>query len=140
MNFSKAHQLRGKGNKYQAQRVQCVDGGPDYRSKLEARVHEALRLMERAGAIKNIRREQTIQITPSMTHKLDFVVFDVARGIDLGVEVKGFNDKTWHEKQKCYRDFAVFPVQVWGIKNGVLGPQKEIPVGKFKIVEKEPGE
>lgn len=138
MSLSKAHQLRGKGqkNKYNARPIQATAGGQGYRSQLEAQVHETLRLMERAGQIRNIRREQSIQIIPSMTHKLDFLVFDIKRNMDIGIEAKGFNDPTWNEKQKVYKDFGTFPVQVWMNKTGRIGIEKEIPIGKYKCVER----
>jgi len=131
--LSKKYQTR-KGHKYKAQAVSIA--GDDYRSKLESEVHGMLKLLERAGKIKNIRREQTIQITPSIKHKLDFVVFDIERGVDIGIEAKGFEDSRWTTVAQAYKDFAPMPIQVWKKDKGRVFMFKEIAVGKYEVKEK----
>lgn len=136
-DLSKAHQLRGKGKKYLGSEGVSFAGG---RSGAEGAMMEQLRARLALGEIANIRREQTIQLTPSMAHKLDFIFWDYKRGSDIGIEIHFFQNASWDEKEKCYRDFTAFPVQIWQREKGRLIMMKEIPVGKYKIVAKQPGE
>lgn len=136
-SLSKAHQLRGKGTKYLGNDGLAFAGG---RSGAEGAMMERLRARELAGEIANIRREQLIQITPSISHKLDFIFFEFSRGSDVGAEIHFFQDPAWDQKEKCYRDFAIFPVQIWQREKDRLIMTKEIPVGKYKVVAKQPGE
>ena len=130
MNLSKAFQTR-RSHKYNAKRT--VIAGESYRSKLESEVHATLKLMERAGKINNIRREQAIHLTPSITHKLDFLVFDIERGIDIGIEAKGISDGVWSVKKRLYKDLGPFPIQIWMKKGNRVYMDEEIPAGKYTI-------
>lgn len=131
--LSKSYQTR-RTHKYNAKRVDIE--GETYRSGLEAEVHAYLKLLERAGEIKNIRREVPIRLTPSVSHKLDYVVFDVKRGIDIGIECKGFEEGQWLVKKNLYKDFGPFPLQIWMKKGGKVFIFKEIPAGKYEIKER----
>jgi len=132
--LSKAFQLRGKGNKYGA--IVRVVAGESYRSGLEVQMHSLLKLMERAGEIRDIQREQSVELFPGQTHKVDFMVFDIKRNTYLYIEAKGFVCKTWAEKIKAYKAFSPYPLQVWSKTKGRLGIDKEYPAGLYMVVEK----
>lgn len=133
-NLSKAHQVR-RGNKFEAKAITIA--GESYRSGLESQVHATLKLMERAGLIRNIKREQCIEIFPGMSHKIDFMFFDIKRFTYVYCEAKGFTDRGWAEKLKAYKAFSDFPIQIWGIKSGRVGVEKEYPAGRYRVVPKE---
>lgn len=132
--FSKAFQLRGKGNKYNAKPTEIA--GETYRSGLEAETHAVLKLMERAGEIRNISREQSVELFPGQTHKIDFMFFDIKRQTFVYAESKGFSDKTWAEKLKAYKAFSIFPLQLWTKSKGRVGCEKEWPAGRYRVVAK----
>lgn len=137
--LSKRHQTRrANKHKYNAEIGVSTDGRVRG-SKLERAVYAILLLKERAGEISNIRTQVEIDLLPAghMTHKIDFVVFEKKRGIDIGIEAKGGQrDQTWHEKKKVYRCVGEFPVQLWGGSH--LRPMfiEEIPTGRYRVVEK----
>lgn len=134
--LTKAYQLRGRGNKYGAKTVKLNENELAYRSGLESEVHAVLKLLERAGEIRNIRREQTISLTPSISHRIDFVVFNVKKNTDVGVEAKGQETEGWSLKQRLYVDFGPLPIEVWKKSRGRVGVAKEIKVGKYRWLEK----
>lgn len=124
-------------HKYNAKKT--VFKGHGFRSKLEASVYQMLLLLEIAGKIKDIRREQSIELLPNMKHKIDFIVYDLEKDTDVLIEAKGFEDATWIEKKKIYKLFSPLPLQIW--KKGKYSYSypscvEEIPVGKYKVVEK----
>lgn len=134
--LSKSYQVR-RGSKYGAKRVAATETEGGYRSGLEVEMHATLRLLERSGLIRNIRREQSIQLTPSISHKIDFVVFNIKRGCDVGIEAKGAEDRDWSLKQRLYNDFGPLPVEVWKKEKGRLMMTKEIKPGKYRWTEKD---
>lgn len=121
-------------SKYGAKRTEHA--GQAFRSKLEVAVYSCLQLMERAGQIMNIRREQSIQLTPSIKHKLDFVVQDSITGADYGIEAKGMTDPSWSLKRRLYADFGPFKIEVWKRQGGRVGVDEVIPPGKYRIEKK----
>jgi predicted component of type VI protein secretion system len=124
------------GNKYHAKRSEVEGRG--MASGIQGEVFATLKQMERGGLISNIRHEQSIQLMPSVKHRIDFIVFEHARTTDVGIEAKWDNKKDgrWQTLKQVYRDLAPIPVQIW-MKNGRrVSMYEEIPVGKYRIVEK----
>lgn len=119
-----------KPNKFKAQR--CEHDGEAFRSKLERDVYSQLQWLERGGLISNVRREQSIQLTPSIKHKLDFVVTDTKTGQDYGIEAKGATDASWSIKRRLYLDFGPFLVQVWRRLGKAVGIAETLPPGKYQ--------
>jgi hypothetical protein len=116
-------------SKYGAKRAE--HNGQGFRSGLERDVYATLLLMERAGKIKNIRREQSIQLTPSIKHKADFVVTDAATGEDYAIEAKGATCPTWSLKRRLYIDFGPLKIEIWKKQSNRLGVDEVIAPGKF---------
>jgi hypothetical protein len=114
----------------------CEHDGQGFRSQLERDVYATLKLMERAGEIRDIRREQSVQLTPSIKHKIDFIVFDLKSNQDIGIEAKGAVDRDWSLKRRLYQDFGPFEVQVWKQMNRRVGCAEVIKPGKYKWGEK----
>jgi hypothetical protein len=135
--LSKGYQCRGKGSKSKYKNEPISIGSENYRSGLESEVHATLKLMERGGLIRNIRREQCIELFPGQTHKIDFMFFDIKRDTDIFLEAKGDVDPTWAEKLKAYRAFSSNPLQVWTKAKGRVGMNKEYPVGRYTVIEKD---
>lgn len=119
-----------KRHKYNAKACKAKDG-QGFRSQLERDVYETLKLMERAKVIKNIRREQSIQLTPSIKHKLDFIVTDAATERDYGIEAKGAVDASWSIKRRLYADFGPFEIQVWKRAGKKVDIVEVIKSGKY---------
>jgi len=136
--LSKAYQLRGKGKKGRAPKPGRAEPAKADGLRSGAEVIFFRDLLDRQvrRQVSNIRREVSMQLTPSVTHKLDFVVFDHARGSDIGHEVKGLRrdrDEIWAIKRRLYKDFAPFPICVWERKGEHMVLLEEIPAGKYTI-------
>lgn len=123
-SLSKKHQVR-KSNKYGAEKVK--DGARTYDSKMEYEMHAVLKLMERAGQVRNIRHHPAaIQLTEHVTFKIDYIVYDTVRATDIGVEVKGMWAERFRVICQLWPEFGPFPMQVWGKRFGKLFMLKEI--------------
>lgn len=123
------------GNKYHAKRTEVEGRG--MASGLQGEVFATFRQMERGGLVSNIRHEQTIQLTPSVKHRIDFIVFEHARGTDIGVEAKGGKgDLRWLTLKQLYRDLAPIPIQIYMKQRGRVSMVEEIPVGRYRVAEK----
>lgn len=107
-------------NKYKANSTEY--NGEVYHSKLEANRAQELDLLERAGEIKNIRRQVRISFdicrkclrlcsSVCRLHKkqgvhhlsnyfIDFTYWDVKSGLEIYEEVKGFQTNEWKAKWK----------------------------------------
>lgn len=109
-------------------------------SGLQAQVFAYLQQMERAGLISDIRHEQIIQLTPTVKHRIDFIVFDCKRGIDIGIEAKWDNKKDgrWSTIKQLYKDLAPTAIQIWTkARGGRVGISEEIAPGKYKCIARE---
>lgn len=114
--------------------------GHSFGSAVEANAYAIFKLEERTGLISNIRCQQTLQLLPTFSHKIDFIVFEKERGLDIGREIKGSYksdlDQRWSCVKQVYRSIAPIPIQIWvGDKNRIVMVE-EIPVGRYDIREK----
>jgi hypothetical protein len=82
----------GGKNKYGAQRTHS--GFP---SHLEEAVYGELILLERAGELRNVERQSSIQLTKYVRWKCDFKVFHVEQNIEIWIEAKGVIKQLWRE-------------------------------------------
>lgn len=131
--LSKKHQTR-RSNKFGAKR--CEHDGQAFRSQLERDVYATLKLLVEGGYIKDLKREQSIQLTPSIKHKLDFTYFDIQTNSMTGVEAKGMECATWNLKKRLYADFGEFKVNVWKASRGRVECVETIQPGKYRITKK----
>jgi hypothetical protein len=125
--LTKKHQTR-RANKYDAQRFDIA--GESFDSKLEAEVYATLKLMERGGLIKNIRRQVTIQLTSRVKWRADFLVFEVKRAQDVIIEAKGFVDQRFRVILQLLPEFSPMIVQIWMKKGSRVFMFKEIIPGE----------
>lgn len=111
-NLSKAHQTRRSANKYRAEKV-TVDGRT-YDSKLEHETHEILKMLERNGELKNVRHhEVTLNLIGNLRLKVDFVVFNVKRGIEIAIDSKGKMDLRFQAICQAWPGCGPMPLQIW---------------------------
>lgn len=103
-----------KKHKYGARRV----GGPNgiWDSQLEKSVHNILLLREKAGDIRNIRRQVTLDLTP-LPHRIrlrvDFTFEDCKTGETIACEAKGMDTPEWLLKLKLYRWRGPYKMELW---------------------------
>lgn len=77
-----------KGVSWNKGQKTAVDGY-NFPSKLHAAVYCQLKLLQAAGLIDNIRAEVTVPICGKLKLRVDFVVFDLKRKLDVAHEAKG---------------------------------------------------
>jgi hypothetical protein len=105
MKFPKRH-------KYGAAKV--TQGGESFRSKLEAAVEQTLRLREKAGEIRIIRREVNIFLTEARIRYIpDFLCEDLKTGEEFFVEAKGYSSDRWVVILKLYRVYGPKKLELW---------------------------
>lgn len=122
--LTKSFQTR-RANKYNAEKIK--DGSRTFDSKFEYELFNMLKLMERAGEIKNIRHHPApIRITPSVSWKADFIVFDVKLNKDVIVEAKGFEGERWRVIRQLLNDLSQFDVRVYKKKGNRIFLHEEI--------------
>lgn len=95
-------------NKYGNKKV-VVDGHP-FDSKREARRYKELKLMERAGVIKDLELQPKFELIPTIrtehetlkktVYKADFRYFDVKANHEVVEDVKGFKTDVYKLKKK----------------------------------------
>lgn len=100
---------KSKGNKYHANKT-TVDG-VTYDSQKEAYRAQELKLLERAGEIKNLRCQVPYELIPkqrrkdgkavrNMVYVADFVYEDAKTGETIVEDVKGFKTEKYKDKWK----------------------------------------
>lgn len=100
---------RNKGyNKYGNKKV--VVDGYKFDSQKEARRYKELKLMERAGVIKNLELQPAFELIPTIrteyetlrktVYKADFKYFDVKADHEVVEDVKGFRTDVYKLKKK----------------------------------------
>ncbi len=80
--------------------VRTGDGFP---SKLEAAVYQILRLREKAGEIKDIRRQHSVDLGCQITWMVDFSYLDKKTKQRVWVEAKGMETGEYRLKLKLWR-------------------------------------
>ncbi len=93
--------LKQKGRSWSNAQSTKVDG-INFPSKLEASVYSTLKLLVREGHYENLRTQQIIPLIGKLKLKVDFVVFNIKRGVDEAHEAKG----------RTFQRFATI-VQAW---------------------------
>ena len=87
-----------RGNKYNAKRTPF--GGRMYDSRMEAARAAELSLLEKAGAITNLREKPRIELERGIFYKPDFAYREGTRAIHE--EVKGCRGERWNLIRKIW--------------------------------------
>lgn len=125
--LSKKHQTR-RPNKYGA--VKVKDGKNTYDSKGEAEMHGTLKLMEKAGLIKDIvHHPAAVSITRFVKYKPDFIYFEIKRQTFVYVDFKGVMGERFSVICNLWKEFGVLPLQIWKKNGNRMYLHKEI-IGK----------
>lgn len=88
-------------NKYNA--VRTADGFP---SKLEASVYQILKLREKAGDIKDIRRQHVVDLGYGVRWRVDFSFVDCKTGERIYAESKGVECEGYRLKRTMWKNGA----------------------------------
>ena len=106
MNMKEALALqKQKKHKYGAKRVRHP--GYSFASQLEASVFEMLKLLERAGEIKDIRTQVSVFLTDArIEYKADFSYIGVKTGETIYAEAKGYSQPTWELKRRLWQHYG----------------------------------
>ena len=97
-----------KFHKYKAQRA---NGFP---SKLESVVNDLLVLMERAGEIRVLKRQQTVHLPAGINWRVDFSYIDPKTEELCYVEAKGVATGEYRLKLKLYKHFIENKLTIYG--------------------------
>ena len=102
--------VRPGASKFHATRT--VVDGITFDSKKEARRYQELKLMERAGAIRDLRRQVRYELIPAFdcdgkhyrpaTYIADFVYTDCKTGKEVVEDCKGFRTDVYRLKAKMF--------------------------------------
>lgn len=87
-------------------------GGQAFDSALEARRFQELRLLERAGAIRDLQTQVKFELQPAFEkhgkkyrpiyYVADFVYYDVQKGLNVVEDAKGYDTDVYKIKKKMY--------------------------------------
>jgi hypothetical protein len=99
------------GNKYGAEKLEHA--GRTFDSGGEARCFDYLKLLERAGEIKFIQAQFTVELAAGIKYRADFLIYDSELDENVLVEYKGFENETWLLKKKLYRVFGVMRLRIY---------------------------
>lgn len=92
--------MRRRDSKYNAKR--CTYDNHNFASQGERDCYHLLKLMERAGEIKDIECQVTTPLIAGITHKTDFRVWDNRLSEHVWYEYKGFEDQRWRDIRKLW--------------------------------------
>lgn len=125
--LSKKHQTR-KANRFNNIAQKSVDpvSGRSFDSKFESELYGQLLWLQKAGLINNIRCQVSIQITPHVKWKADFVAFDIKTQKDVAHEAKGFEGDRWLVIRQLLKDLAPMDVCIYKKKGNTIVMTEEI--------------
>ena len=97
-------------SKYHNKKIK-IDG-IEFDSRLEAKEYQELKLLERAGLIKDLRMQIKFELQPkykknnktirAINYVADFVYFDVEKGKTIVIDTKGFRTDVFKLKKKIF--------------------------------------
>lgn len=115
-------------NKYGAKKTVCI--GETFDSKLEAAVYWDLKLREKAGNIKALKRQVSIQMTDArILMRPDFSYVDAKSGETIYMEVKGFETEGYKLKKRLWKHYGP------GILEIIKGRVDHNGFGRYTIAE-----
>lgn len=127
-----------KRNKYNS--VKTADGFP---SKLEASVYQQLLLREKAGEIRDIRRQHSFRFPCGPSWKIDFSFIDCASGDTVYCEAKGAELEVYRLKKRMFGGCPILEsagaLEIWkgdyrrpGLTDVVIPKKGETTNGEHK--------
>lgn len=105
--------VKNKATKSYVKATPTAIDGHNFPSKLHASVYQQLKLLEAAGEIRDIRCEVTIPICGKLKWKVDFVVFNIKRGVDEAHEAKGYADKRFLAICQAWDGAGPMDANIW---------------------------
>lgn len=85
-----------------------------YASKIEATVGAILELKQKAGEIKDLKRQPQVFLTAAqITYRPDFKYTDSKTNIDVYVEVKGVETERWRVIKKLWTRYGPGDLEIW---------------------------
>ena len=97
-------------SKYKNKKI--IIDGIEFDSKKEAKRYSELKLLERAGKIKDLELQKVFELQPSFkknnktyrktTYKADFYYFDIEKDKYIVEDVKGFKTEVYKLKKKIF--------------------------------------
>lgn len=107
-------------SKYHA--TPCVVDGVRFASKAEAKRWQELVLLQKAGYIRDLKRQVPFVLAPAeviqgrkrpaLKYVADFVYFDVGKGQTITADVKGFETRDWRIKQHLMKSVHGIDISV----------------------------
>jgi hypothetical protein len=109
--------------------VECA--GYSFASKLERELFLLLKLMEKAGELKEIQVQCHVYLTRArIAYIADFKAHDVELGQDVYFEAKGFETPIWRIKRKLWTVYGPGVLRVYkAARQGVVMTEEIIPSG-----------
>jgi len=99
-------------NKFRAKRTHFA--GQWFDSGAESECYAFLKLLERAGEIKDIERQVTVYLTKArISYRVDFKIYDLKLFEDVWVEYKGFETPEWRIKRKLWMFYGPGRLRVY---------------------------
>ncbi len=91
-----------KPTKYNAKKANL--DGRSFDSQAEASLYGQLKIDESQGLIRDIRCQVQVELTEArVIYKPDFLVFDIALGVDVYCEFKGVETAEWRIKRRLWK-------------------------------------
>lgn len=100
------HRGNRNGNFSAAKRVECECEAGTHPSMLEKAVCKIMALRERAGEIRNVKRQASVQLIPGVRWKVDFGFEYVATGEPGWAEAKGRWDRGASMRLRIWKNGA----------------------------------
>jgi predicted nuclease of restriction endonuclease-like RecB superfamily len=103
--------FRRFASKFGSKRVEV--SGMSFASKLEAAVFQVLKLMEKAGEVKDIKAQDTVYLSKArIIYKPDFKI-ETTAGETAWVEAKGFETPEWRIKLRLWKAYGPGPLWIF---------------------------
>jgi hypothetical protein len=104
--------MRKRPQKYDAQRM--YHAGYSFASRGESECFSMLRLLERAGKIRNLRTQITVYLTRArIAYKPDFQFEDLELNETVFGEYKGFETPEWRLKRRLWISYGPGRLRVY---------------------------
>ncbi len=88
--------------------------GHSFGSKLESATFDILKLMEKAGAITDIKCQVSVYLTDARIQYIaDFMATDCTTGQPLYYEAKGFSTAVWAIKKRLWKVYGPAPLFIF---------------------------
>lgn len=114
-----------KRHKYNARRT--VVDGKHFPSQLEADVYCYLRLLEKTGAISNLKCQDTVTLLDDRKWKVDFK-FETSEGKTEWAEAKGIECERFKSNKLLWTKFGPGPITIFKRSGKGFKEERVVPV------------